>query len=70
MMLSEKEMIMKGNFRYGAGDYDIALHLLASRKVSVKELISSVVEFEKATDAWESTRQGHGIKNLIRGPRD
>jgi D-xylulose reductase len=68
--LSEKELTMKGCFRYGAGDYELALHLLESKKVSVKELISSFVDFEHATEAWEKTRKGNGIKNLIRGPQD
>lgn len=69
--LSEKEMTMKGSFRYGAGDYELALHLLESGKVpSLKGLISSVVAFEDTTDAWERTRKGEGIKNLIRGPQD
>lgn len=66
--LSEKELNMKGSFRYNAGDYDLAMHLLESKKVSVKELITSIEPFERATEAWERTRKGEGIKNLIRGP--
>jgi D-xylulose reductase len=66
--LSEKELNMKGSFRYSTGDYDLAMHLLESKKVSVKELITSVVPFEEATKAWERTRKGEGIKNLIQGP--
>jgi D-xylulose reductase len=69
--LSEKEMTMKGSFRYGAGDYKLALHLLESKKVpSLSQLISSVSAFENTTEAWERTRKGEGIKNLIRGPQD
>ena len=68
--LSEKELNMKGWFRYNAGDFDLAMHLLESKKVSVKELITSVLPFEEATEAWERTRRGEGIKNLIRGPED
>lgn len=68
--LSEKEINMKGCFRYNAGDYDLALHLLESGKISVKELISSEEPFERATYAWERTKRGEGIKNLIRGPQD
>ncbi|KAK6586843.1 hypothetical protein PZA11_000133 [Diplocarpon coronariae] len=66
--LSEKEINMRGCFRYSAGDYDLALHLLESRRVSVKELITGVEPFENATVAWERTMRGDGIKNLIRGP--
>lgn len=68
--LSEKEISMKGCFRYNAGDYDLALHLLESKRVIVKELITGVEPFERATHAWERTRKGEGIKNLIRGPQD
>ncbi|KAH7355007.1 sorbitol dehydrogenase [Rhexocercosporidium sp. MPI-PUGE-AT-0058] len=66
--LSEKEINMKGCFRYNAGDYDLALHLLESKKVSVKDLITGVEPFERATIAWERTKKGDGIKNLIQGP--
>lgn len=68
--LSEKEINMKGCFRYHAGDYELAMHFLESGKISVKGLISSEVSFERATSAWEKTKRGEGIKNLIRGPRD
>ncbi len=68
--LSEKEINMKGCFRYNAGDYDLALHLLASGKLSVKELITGIEPFERATHAWERTMKGDGIKNLIQGPQD
>jgi D-xylulose reductase len=33
-------------------------------------LISSVTPFEKATEAWEKTSKGDGIKNLIQGVQD
>ena len=66
----EKEMVLKVSFRYGPLDYETALHLLESEKVSVKPLISSTVPFEKASEAWEMTRKGLGIKNLIQGPQD
>ena len=68
--LSEKEINMKGSFRYSSGDYEMGLHLLESGKVSFKGLITGIVQFEKATSAWESTRRGDGIKNLIQGPKD
>ncbi|EPE27859.1 GroES-like protein [Glarea lozoyensis ATCC 20868] len=64
--LSEKEINMKGCFRYNAGDYDLALHLLGGGKVRVKDLITSVKVFEDVTEAWETTARGEGIKTLIR----
>lgn len=69
-VMGEKELIMKSSFRYGSGDYDIAIQLLESGKVKVKSMISSTVPFEKATEAWEKTRRGDGIKNLIQGVQD
>lgn len=68
--MCEKETVLKASFRYAPGDYDIALGLLATGKVSVKSLISSITPFENATEAWERTRRGEGIKNLIRGVQD
>ncbi|TVY57203.1 putative D-xylulose reductase A [Lachnellula suecica] len=65
--LSEKELTMKGCFRYGAGDYELAMHLLEAKKVSVKSLITGAFPFEQATEAWEYTKSGQGIKTLIRG---
>lgn len=68
--MSEKELTMKGCFRYGAGDFELALQLIREGKVKVKSLISSEVPFEQATEAWERTSRGEGIKNLIRGVQD
>lgn len=67
LAMSEKELHCHGAFRYGPGDYEIALALLENRTIPVKDLITSVVPFEQATDAWEKTKRGEGIKNLIRG---
>ncbi|KAK4494437.1 hypothetical protein PRZ48_014735 [Zasmidium cellare] len=65
LAVCEKEIVVKGTFRYASGDYELALGLLASGKVDVKPLISEIVPFEKASEAWELTRRGEGIKNLI-----
>jgi D-xylulose reductase len=70
LLMSEKELNVKGSFRYGPGDFEQAVSLLSQGKVNVKALISSVVPFERATEAWEKTRKGEGIKNLIEGPKD
>ncbi|KAL2108274.1 hypothetical protein VUR80DRAFT_4008 [Thermomyces stellatus] len=66
----DKEPVLKVSFRYGSGDYEAALELLASGKVSVKPLISNIVPFRDAPKAWEMTRRGEGIKNLIEGVQD
>ncbi|KAF2085831.1 sorbitol dehydrogenase [Saccharata proteae CBS 121410] len=68
--LSEKELNVKGCFRYSSGDFELALDLLSSGRIPVRKLISSEVPFEEATEAWERTRRGEGIKNLIHGVRD
>ncbi|KAF4463322.1 xylitol dehydrogenase [Fusarium albosuccineum] len=68
--MCEKELVIKTCFRYAPGDYEIALELLGSGKVSVGSLISSVVPFEKAPEAWEKTLKGEGIKNLIQGVQE
>lgn len=70
MALSQKEVTVRGCFRYGPGDYQIALGLLETGKISVKELITSTLPFEQAPEAWEMTRKGIGMKNLIKGVRD
>lgn len=68
--MSEKEIVLKTCFWYGAGDYEVALELLCSGTVTVKSLITSTVPFEKAEEAWEKTRKGEGLKNLIQGVQD
>jgi D-xylulose reductase len=65
--MSQKELMMRGCFRYGPGDYELAIGLLDKGLVDVKPLISSVTPFEQATEAWEKTSRGEGIKNLIQG---
>lgn len=68
--LSEKEMCLKGSFRYGPGDFETVVRLLGEGRVKVDGLVSGMVPFEKATEAWELTKKGVGIKNLIEGPID
>lgn len=35
-----KELTVKGSFRYGAGDYPLAISLVSSGKIDVKPLIT------------------------------
>ena len=70
VVVSEKELTMKGCFRYSSGDFKLALDLISDGKLRVKELITKKVEFEQATEAWETTKRGEGIKTLIRGVQD
>lgn len=68
MAACTKELNIKGSFRYGSGDYKLAVDLVASGKVNVKELITGVVQFEEAEQAFKEVKAGQGIKTLIAGP--
>ncbi|KAF1923660.1 GroES-like protein [Didymella exigua CBS 183.55] len=68
--VSNKELMFRGCFRYGAGDYELAVKLITKGLVHVKPLLSSVTPFGDATKAWDKTARGEGIKNLIEGPKD
>ncbi|KAB8070625.1 D-xylulose reductase A [Aspergillus leporis] len=67
MAACTKELNVKGSFRYGSGDYKLAVNLVASGKVSVKELVTGVVKFEDAEEAFKEVKAGKGIKTLITG---
>jgi D-xylulose reductase len=63
-----KELTVKGSFRYGPGDYEMAVELLSTGKIKVERLISRKVGFREAEDAFKDTKTGRGIKILIEGP--
>lgn len=68
MAMCTKELNVKGSFRYGSGDYQLAVDLVAQGKVDVKKLITGRVKFEEAEKAFEEVKAGKGIKILIEGP--
>jgi D-xylulose reductase len=68
--MGQKELTARGCFRYGAGDYELAVGYLRNKLIDVKPMISSVTRFEDATQAWDKTARGEGIKNLIQGVQD
>lgn len=68
MAMCTKELNIKGSFRYGAGDYQTAIDLVAGGRLSVKELITGKVPFDEAERAFALVKQGKGIKMLIEGP--
>ncbi|THV45756.1 hypothetical protein BGAL_0454g00120 [Botrytis galanthina] len=70
MELCTKEITAKGSFRYGSGDYTLALQLVSTGKVDVKKLITGEVQFEDAEEAFKSVKEGKGIKVLIKGPNE
>jgi D-xylulose reductase len=70
MALCLKEVTARGSFRYGSGDYRLAIELVASGKVDVKQLITSTVTFEQAEEAFKKVAEGQVIKVLIAGPNE
>ncbi|SPO02428.1 probable xylitol dehydrogenase [Cephalotrichum gorgonifer] len=70
MKLCLKEVTAKGSFRYGSGDYKLAVQLLSSGLVDVKKMVSGVVAFKDAEKAFEKVREGQVIKMLIAGPNE
>jgi D-xylulose reductase len=70
MALCIKEITVKGSFRYGSGDYKLAVELVSSGKVDVRSLITGTVVFEQAEQAFKDVKAGKGIKTLIAGPNE
>ncbi|KAI9682351.1 MAG: hypothetical protein M1817_000405 [Caeruleum heppii] len=65
-----KEVNVRGSFRYGSGDYRLAVELVSTGKIGVKELISKKVKFGDAEEAFHDVKAGKGIKILIGGVED
>ncbi|MCJ1479542.1 hypothetical protein MMC13_008228 [Lambiella insularis] len=65
-----KEVTVRGSFRYGSGDYKLAVELVAAGKVDVKGLITGKVGFWEAEKAFGLVKAGEGIKTLIEGVKD
>ncbi|KAI9706166.1 MAG: hypothetical protein M1820_004927 [Bogoriella megaspora] len=65
-----KELNVKGSFRYSSGDYQLAVDMVASGRISVKELITGKVSFDAAESAFQDVKAAKGIKILIEGPND
>lgn len=66
--LCSKEGVYKGSFRYGPGDYELAVNLLDKGGVSVRELITHEYGFWEAETAFENVSKQQGIKSVIYGP--
>jgi D-xylulose reductase len=69
-----KQMCYKGSFRYGAGDYPLAVALVAQGKVNLKPLVTHRFLFKDAEKAFQVNRNGKSedgkgvIKVMISGP--
>ncbi|TDL29456.1 xylitol dehydrogenase [Rickenella mellea] len=69
-----KELSIKGSFRYGPGDYPLAIALVAQGKIDLKPLVTHRFQFDDAITAFNTTRKGKSedgkgvIKAIISGP--
>ena len=70
MALCTKEVTVKGSFRYSAGDFELAVGLIADGRVGARDLVTGKVPFLEAERAYEEVREGKGVKWLIEGVRD
>ncbi|KAG8988183.1 hypothetical protein FRB90_002893 [Tulasnella sp. 427] len=74
-MLLVKELTVKGSFRYGPGDYELAIALVAQDKINLKPLVTHRFSFDDAKQAFETTKAGKSadgkgvIKAIIEGPQ-
>ncbi|KAI4596407.1 hypothetical protein KJ359_005537 [Pestalotiopsis sp. 9143b] len=66
--ICDKEATLKGSFRYGPGDYKLAIQLLASNRVRVDSLITHEFSFDRAEEAFKNVANRAGIKTIIFGP--
>ncbi|KAL3470012.1 chaperonin 10-like protein [Aspergillus californicus] len=66
--MCEREITVRGCFRYGPGDFRLGIELASRGKLPLKDFVTNVFPFEQATEAWETARRGVGTKTLIRGP--
>ena len=66
--ICDKEATFKGSFRYGPGDYQMAIELLSSKRVNVKDLITHEFVFADSEKAFNNVAERQGIKTVIYGP--
>jgi L-iditol 2-dehydrogenase len=66
--ICDKEATLKGSFRYGPGDYKLAIELLNSNRVRLDSLITHEFAFTEAEQAFENVARKTGIKSIIYGP--
>ncbi|KDR83630.1 hypothetical protein GALMADRAFT_235925 [Galerina marginata CBS 339.88] len=73
-LLMTKELNYKGSFRYGPGDYPLAISMVASGKIDLKPLVTHRFNFDEAIVAFKATKAGKSedgkgvIKAIISGP--
>lgn len=70
LAMCTKELDVRGSFRYGSGDYQVAVNLIASGQIDARALITGMVAFRDAEQAFKDVKAGKGIKILIEGVKD
>lgn len=66
--ICDKEINFRGSFRYGPGDFELAIGLLKSGRVAVEGLVTHEFPFSQAEDAFQNVANRCGIKSVIYGP--
>ncbi|KAJ5049977.1 putative D-xylulose reductase A [Penicillium chrysogenum] len=66
--ICDKEIVFKGSFRYGPGDFKLAIGLLDSRRIRLDGLVTHEYPFGQAEDAFKNVAGRGGIKSVIYGP--
>ncbi|KAK4867146.1 hypothetical protein LT330_007888 [Penicillium expansum] len=66
--ICDKEIVFKGSFRYGPGDFKLAVGLLNSGRVKLDDLVTHEYPFSQAEDAFKNVAGRGGIKSVIYGP--
>ena len=67
-LICDKEAVFRGSFRYGPGDYKLAIACAASGRVNLKGYVTQTFWFSEAQEAFEGVAQRRGIKSVIYGP--
>lgn len=67
-LICDKEAVLKGSFRYGPGDYQLAVELLSSQRVSLRDMVTHEFRFQEAEKAFTNVLGRKGIKTIIYGP--
>lgn len=67
-LVCDKEAVFRGSFRYGPGDYKLAISLAGSGRVDLQGFVTEVFPFSEAQRAFETVNRKEGIKTVICGP--
>lgn len=70
--MTERELTVKGNFRYSSGDYQDAVDMISTGRIDVTKLVTHRFKFKDAKLAYDNiVKNGKDvIKTIIDGPED